>query len=40
MLWAADEAIVEWLGGEIGVPLDDTVEFDLSLADSEGTGSH
>ena len=31
---------MELAGGDIGVPLDETVEFDLSLADTEGTGSH
>ena len=40
MLCAADEAIVEYSGGEVGVPLDETFECDFSFAEDDGIGNH
>lgn len=37
---AATDANVECSEGEVGVPLEDTFEIDLSLAEDDGTGSH
>ena len=40
MVCAAEEAMVEPGGGDIGVPLDEVKELDLSFAVVDGTGSH
>ncbi len=36
---AAVEAIAEYSGGDVGVPLEEVLEADLSFADDEGTGN-
>ena len=39
MVCAAEEAMVEYSGGEVGVPLEEVLDVDFSFADDEGTGS-
>ena len=40
MLWAAEDAMLVLAGGDVGVPVDEVVEFDRSFAVEDGTGSH
>lgn len=40
MVCAAADAIMDCAGGEIGVPVEDVLETERSLAEAEGTGSH
>ena len=40
IVWAAADGMMEYLGGEVGVPLEVVFEADLSFADDEGSTSH
>lgn len=40
MVCAAVEAMIDCCGGEVGVPVDDVLDTDRSLAEVDGTGSH